>query len=116
MQGDALLVTEAAVLAEECRGLLAQPVAAGSGPLSGAPGMSDRRLARFLEESLEKLFHATTLLDAWSAARDEEFSRAGLYDELLGIHQRAARFDVNGVLELSAPLLEVLAPAVQNAC
>ncbi|MBP8924558.1 MAG: Hpt domain-containing protein [Pseudomonadales bacterium] len=114
MQGDALLVAEAAVLAQACRGLRVQPVTAGSGPQSGVSGMSDGRLARFLEESLEKLFHATTLLDAWRSGHDEEFSRAGLYGELLAIHQHAAQFDVNGVLELSAPLLEVLAPAAQG--
>ena len=104
MQGHAPLDSEAAALAEECRGLLAQPLAV---PLAGAPAMSDARLARFLEESLEKLFHATTLLDAWSSARDEEASRAGLCDELLAIHQRATQLEVNGVLDLSGPLLEL---------
>ncbi len=111
MQGHAPLDSEAAALAEECRGLLAQPLAV---PLAGAPAMSDARLARFLEESLEKLFHATTLLDAWSSARDEEASRAGLCDELLAIHQRATQLEVNGVLDLSGPLLEALAPAAQG--
>ena len=74
----------------------------------------DARLARFLEEALEKLFHATTLLEAWRADRDAEVSRRTLLEELQVIDQRAEQLNIAGMLELSRPLLAALRPAAHG--
>nr|MBP7911713.1 Hpt domain-containing protein [Pseudomonadales bacterium] len=77
-------------------------------PARAPAAMLDARLARFLEEALEKLFHATTLLEAWRADRDAELSRRTLLEELQAIDQRAEQLNIAGMLQLSRPLLAAL--------
>ncbi len=84
-------------------------------PARAPAGVLDARLARFLEEALEKLFHATTLLEAWRADRDAEASRSTLLEELQAIEQRAEQLNIAGVLQLSRPLLAALRPAARAA-
>ena len=84
-------------------------------PARAPAGVLDARLARFLEEALEKLFHATTLLEAWRADRDAEASRSTLLGELQAIEQRAEQLNIAGVLQLSRPLLAALHPAARAA-
>ena len=84
-------------------------------PARAPAGVLDARLARFLEEALEKLFHATTLLEAWRADRDAEVSRSTLLEELQAIEQRAEQLNIAGVLQLSRPLLAALRPAARAA-
>ncbi len=84
-------------------------------PARAPAAMLDARLARFLEEALEKLFHATTLLEAWRADRDAELSRRTLLEELQAIDQRAEQLNIAGMLQLSRPLLAALRPVAHAA-
>jgi chemosensory pili system protein ChpA (sensor histidine kinase/response regulator) len=107
-------VRDSAELSVDAASLRERVLACARAEPAGAPaGALDARLARFLEEALEKLFHATTLLEAWRAGNDAEVSRRTLLEELQAIEQRAEQLNIAGVLQLSRPLLAALRPAAR---
>ncbi|MFM7785343.1 MAG: Hpt domain-containing protein, partial [Gammaproteobacteria bacterium] len=100
MQVGPSLADRAATLREEALALVAE--SAVQRPSAAA---DEARLARFLEEALEKLFHATNLLDAWRAGSEPEANRAALRAELLAIAQRTEQLGLQSLLPLATALL-----------
>ena len=99
MRPDEHLIARTAVLRDEALALAAATKAAATGP----DAQAEARVARFLEEALERLFHAHSLLDAWRSG--QEARADALAAELRNIHQRAEQLEVPGVTALSCVLL-----------
>jgi chemosensory pili system protein ChpA (sensor histidine kinase/response regulator) len=99
-------VLQAQRLADRCEALLRESVAA-----EAAAQAVDARLARFLEEALEKLFHATILLQSWREESSAAESRSALAGELQAIHQKAEQLAVMPVQALAEPLHRVVGSA-----
>jgi chemosensory pili system protein ChpA (sensor histidine kinase/response regulator) len=99
MRPDEHLVARTAALRDEALALAAATKAAATGP----DAQAEARVARFLEEALERLFHAHSLLDAWRSGQEPRAD--ALAAELRKIHQRAEQLEVPGVTALSGVLL-----------
>ncbi len=82
-------------------------------PQAGHLAHPDARLVRFLHEALEGFDRGVSLLAEWRTAHDGSAVGRAFLAELRAVHEAAARLGVDGVLRLSQPLLDVLAPALE---